>query len=142
MPATYSSPDSPRLGHKNEPTGSFLIPLVLTIGGLALVFLLWRRASQLKSIVAHQLQTWRGDNAGNVRLSEDNGPPASEFLVDEVIDLERGEGEHLPAPGHKLNNTNAEHPPYTEEDEEEDEDEDEEESGEGVPLQSTRTGAH
>ena len=100
---------------------------MFTIGGLALMFLLWRRASQLKSIVAHQLQTWRGDNAGTVRLSEDNGPPATEFLVDEPIDLERGEGEHLPAPGHRLNNISIEHAPYVEE---EDDEEDEEHSGE------------
>jgi len=46
------------------------------------LFLLWRRASALKSVISYRLKTWR-EPEGRIRLSEDDGPPAREFLEDE-----------------------------------------------------------
>ncbi|KAH9922244.1 uncharacterized protein B0H18DRAFT_523511 [Fomitopsis serialis] len=64
---------------------------------LCIVFILWRRASTLRKVVAHRyarsiciylewrlsghvlrLNTWT-QKQGTIRLSEDDGPPAIEF---------------------------------------------------------------
>jgi hypothetical protein len=46
---------------------------------LCALFILWRRANSLRGLVSHQLKTWTRSE-GRIRLSEDDGPPAAEFL--------------------------------------------------------------
>lgn len=52
---------------------------LLLICASCLFFILWRRADRLRSAVSHQLETW---STAQVRLSEDDGPAATEFLAD------------------------------------------------------------
>ncbi|KAI0651134.1 hypothetical protein C8Q79DRAFT_896898, partial [Trametes meyenii] len=72
----------PRPSHKPEPLGNWPLLILFTTCTLCAVFLLWRRASELRSVVAHQLTNWpHGD--GRIRLSMDEGPSAREFLDDD-----------------------------------------------------------
>ncbi|KAL4065498.1 hypothetical protein V8B97DRAFT_1984506 [Scleroderma yunnanense] len=80
MPAV-GDPGEPREGNKPEPIGSFLLVVLLTICTSCLLYILWRRASSLRTVVSHQLKTWTTDE-GRIRLSEDDGPAATEFLSD------------------------------------------------------------
>ncbi|KAI0354241.1 hypothetical protein OH77DRAFT_1496838 [Trametes cingulata] len=81
MPVLQVSAE-PRPSTKPEPLGNVPLIFLFTTCMLCAVFLLWRRASALRSVVAHQLTSWpRGD--GRIRLSMDEGPSAREFLDDD-----------------------------------------------------------
>ncbi|KAI6118176.1 hypothetical protein F5141DRAFT_605737 [Pisolithus sp. B1] len=55
-----------------------LVLLLICIS--CLFFILWRRADRLRGVASHQLETW---STAQVRLSEDDGPAATEFLADD-----------------------------------------------------------
>ncbi|KAK7447065.1 hypothetical protein VKT23_014277 [Stygiomarasmius scandens] len=88
------SPGEPKTSPKPKPIGNMPLIVLLTTCTLCLLFLLWRRADSLRSVISHQLKTITRQE-GRIRLSEDDGPPAHEFLEDEHIDdaLELGEGD-------------------------------------------------
>ncbi|KAH7911282.1 hypothetical protein BJ138DRAFT_1006937, partial [Hygrophoropsis aurantiaca] len=71
----------PREGNKPQPLGDFGLLFMTTTITICLLYLLWRRASSLRTVVSHQLKTWTRQE-GTIRLSEDDGPPATEFLTD------------------------------------------------------------
>ncbi|KAJ6463554.1 hypothetical protein C8R45DRAFT_841307, partial [Mycena sanguinolenta] len=83
----------PKESPKPQPMGGNM-PMIflLTTCTLCLLFILWRRASVLRSVISHQLKTIndarRGEGA--IRLSEDDGPPAREFLEDDYDDDNEG----------------------------------------------------
>jgi len=83
-------PGEPKESPKPQPIGSMLMIVLLTTCTLCLLFLLWRRADSLRRAVSHQLKTLTSSE-GRIRLSEDNGPPANEFLADDYDD----DNEHL-----------------------------------------------
>lgn len=83
-------PGEPRESTKPQPIGSILMIVLLTTCMLCFLFLLWRRADSLRSAVSHQLMTLTRSE-GRIRLSEDNGPPANEFLADDYDE----DNEHL-----------------------------------------------
>ncbi|KAF8229461.1 hypothetical protein L208DRAFT_1402241 [Tricholoma matsutake] len=55
---------------------------VFTTCTLCLLFILWRRADTLRRVVSHQLKILTRSE-GRIRLSEDDGPSATEFLGDD-----------------------------------------------------------
>jgi len=55
---------------------------LVMLSTICALFILWRRANSLRSIVSHQLKSW-SEPTGQIRLSEDDGPPAREFLEDD-----------------------------------------------------------
>ncbi|PCH43137.1 hypothetical protein WOLCODRAFT_138210 [Wolfiporia cocos MD-104 SS10] len=75
----------PRQAPKPQPLGNLPFIILFMLCTLCAVFLLWRRASTLKAVVAHQLNTWTRKE-GRIRLSEDDGPPAREFLDEDEYD--------------------------------------------------------
>ncbi|TFY65297.1 hypothetical protein EVG20_g5647 [Dentipellis fragilis] len=77
-PATGEPRESP----KPQPLGHFPSVLFFTTATICLLFVLWRRANALRTVVSHQLKTW-SRREGNIRLSIDDGPPAHSFLEDE-----------------------------------------------------------
>ncbi|KIM61861.1 hypothetical protein SCLCIDRAFT_88690, partial [Scleroderma citrinum Foug A] len=74
-------PAEPREGNKPEPIGNFPLVVLFTVCTSCLLYVLWRRASSLRTVVSHQLKTWTTQE-GRIRLSEDDGPAATEFLSD------------------------------------------------------------
>ncbi|KAF9221733.1 hypothetical protein BS17DRAFT_784579 [Gyrodon lividus] len=78
------TPGEPREGNKPEPVGNIALVVVSTTCTLCLLYFLWRRASRLRAVVSHQLKTWTTQE-GQIRLSEDDGPPATEFLADDDV---------------------------------------------------------
>ncbi|KAF8440024.1 hypothetical protein L210DRAFT_3541472 [Boletus edulis BED1] len=76
------APGEPRGGNKPEPLGNIGLLILTTTCTLGLLYLLWRRASSLRAVVSHQLKTWTTQE-GRIRLSEDDGPAATEFLADD-----------------------------------------------------------
>ncbi|KAI0742888.1 hypothetical protein C8Q80DRAFT_938867 [Daedaleopsis nitida] len=72
----------PRPSTTPEPLGSFPLIFLFTTCTLCAVFLLLRRASELRTVVAHQLTTWNAPE-GRIRLSTDDGPSSREFLDDD-----------------------------------------------------------
>ncbi|KAI0920625.1 hypothetical protein AcW1_002311 [Taiwanofungus camphoratus] len=72
----------PRQAPKPQPLGNLPLIFLFTTCTLCAVFILWRRASSLRTVVAHQLNTWTRKE-GRIRLSEDDGPPVHEFLQDD-----------------------------------------------------------
>ncbi|KAK0445623.1 uncharacterized protein EV420DRAFT_921349 [Desarmillaria tabescens] len=79
------APGEPKASPKPQPIGNVPMILLLTTCVACVVFLLWRRANQLKSVISHQLKTWR-QTEGQIRLSTDDGPAATEFLEDDYDD--------------------------------------------------------
>ncbi|KAH8079831.1 hypothetical protein BXZ70DRAFT_1012589 [Cristinia sonorae] len=79
----------PKEGSKPQPIGNDLFLFLFTLCTLCTVFLLWRRASSLRSVVGLQLKTWSG-REGRIRLSLDEGPSAREFLEDDYDDDHEG----------------------------------------------------
>ncbi|KAG7441236.1 uncharacterized protein BT62DRAFT_908824, partial [Guyanagaster necrorhizus] len=71
----------PKASPKPRPIGNVPMVLLVTTCVACIFFLLWRRANQLKSVISHQLKTWRQTD-GQIRLSIDDGPAATEFLED------------------------------------------------------------
>jgi len=63
---------------------------LLTTCTLCALFILWRRADAFRRVVSHQLKTF-SRSEGQIRLSEDDGPPANEFLADDFDE----DNEHL-----------------------------------------------
>ncbi|KDQ07434.1 hypothetical protein BOTBODRAFT_38835 [Botryobasidium botryosum FD-172 SS1] len=94
----------PRPSPNPEPSDAvlFVIPIMLFI--LCLFFLLFRRASSLRTVVQHQLRTWT-HGEGRIRLSSD-GPSASSF-VDQDLDLdgELVDNPDVPVRSNSKNNT-------------------------------------
>lgn len=94
-------PIEPRPSPSPEPPNAVLLAIPATLITLCLLFILFRRASNLKTVVQHQqvpplarshsslnhefciyrLRTWRQEGA--IRLSTDEGPPARSFVDDE-----------------------------------------------------------
>jgi len=83
-------PGEPKESPKPQPIGSMLMVVLLTTCTLCFLFLIWRRADILRRVVSHQLKTLTS-REGRIRLSEDNGPPANEFLADDYDE----DNEHL-----------------------------------------------
>ncbi|EIW56465.1 uncharacterized protein TRAVEDRAFT_170382 [Trametes versicolor FP-101664 SS1] len=81
MPALQAAAE-PRPSHKPEPLGNAPFVFLFTTCTLCALFLLWRRASALRGVVAHQLTSF-SRNDGRIRLSMDEGPSAREFLDDD-----------------------------------------------------------
>ncbi|KAI0728913.1 hypothetical protein C8Q72DRAFT_745203, partial [Fomitopsis betulina] len=69
----------PRKSPRPQPLGNIPFIFLFTTCTLCIVFLLWRRASTLRSVVAHRLNTWT-QKQGTIRLSEDDGLSSVEFL--------------------------------------------------------------
>ncbi|THH12427.1 hypothetical protein EW146_g7708 [Bondarzewia mesenterica] len=85
----------PRKSPKPQPIGNLPFLLLFTTATICILFILWRRADALRVVVSHQLKTW-SRREGNIRLSEDDGPPANSFLEDEYDDdNDRLDDEHL-----------------------------------------------
>jgi len=61
---------------------SEVLVLLVTFATMFLIVVLWRQASQLKSVVQHRLKTWTV-REGAIRLSEDDAPAATEFIADD-----------------------------------------------------------
>ncbi|OSX58002.1 hypothetical protein POSPLADRAFT_1174005 [Postia placenta MAD-698-R-SB12] len=104
------NPGEPRQAPKPQPLGNFPLIILFTTCTCCVLFLLWRRASSLRTVVAHKLTTWTRKD-GQIRLSIDDGPPAHEFLQDDFDeDRERITEQHLlrrdpsdinPSPAHE-----------------------------------------
>ncbi|OCH92536.1 hypothetical protein OBBRIDRAFT_773170 [Obba rivulosa] len=75
-------PGEPRTAPKPQPLGNFPLIFLFTTCTCCALFILWRRASTLRTVVAHQLKTWTRKD-GAIRLSVDDGPTAREFLEDD-----------------------------------------------------------
>ncbi|KAI1790538.1 hypothetical protein LXA43DRAFT_482014 [Ganoderma leucocontextum] len=80
--AVLNARADPRPGTKEEPLGNFPLIFLFTTCTLCALFLLWRRATALRTVVA---QTWN-HGEGRIRLSTDDGPSAREFLEDDYDD--------------------------------------------------------
>ncbi|KAJ6625988.1 hypothetical protein B0H10DRAFT_1999802 [Mycena sp. CBHHK59/15] len=87
-----TNPGVPKESPKPQPMGGNMPMIFLfTTCTLCGIFLLWRRASALRSVISHQLKTIaRLEPEGAIRLSEDDGPPAREFLEDDYDDDNEG----------------------------------------------------
>jgi len=72
-------PKEPRPSPSPEPSNAILLAIPITLITLCLLFILFRRASNLKTVVQHQLRTWTTRD-GAIRLSTDEGPPARSFV--------------------------------------------------------------
>ncbi|KAG8916161.1 hypothetical protein FRC00_000509 [Tulasnella sp. 408] len=77
-PRKRPSPDDPF-------AGMWFMPM-LALAGVCLLFILYRRAAAIKYVVANQLKTWSGE--GQIRLSEDEGPSAQSFVVNDEHERE------------------------------------------------------
>ncbi|KAG8952128.1 hypothetical protein FRC04_005128 [Tulasnella sp. 424] len=76
-----TDPDPRKSPHPDDPfAGMWFMPM-LALAGVCLLFILYRRAASIKYVVANQLKTWSGE--GQIRLSEDEGPSAQSFVVND-----------------------------------------------------------
>ncbi|KAJ7270631.1 hypothetical protein B0H12DRAFT_774360 [Mycena haematopus] len=81
----------PKESPKPQPMGNMPMFFLFTTCTLCFLFIMWRRASALRSVISHQLKTLTNARAeGAIRLSEDDGPPAREFLEDDYDDDNEG----------------------------------------------------
>ncbi|KAI5120246.1 hypothetical protein M0805_007550 [Coniferiporia weirii] len=80
----------PKDSPKPQPIGNSPFIFLFTVCTLCVLFILWRRANSLRSVVAHQLKTWT-HGGGRIRLSEDDGPPARSFVEDDEDEDEDSE---------------------------------------------------
>ncbi|KAJ6554464.1 hypothetical protein B0H19DRAFT_1153647 [Mycena capillaripes] len=82
----------PKESPKPQPMGGNMPMIFLfTTCTLCFLFILWRRASALRAVISHQLKTiTHSRTEGAIRLSEDDGPPAREFLEDDYDDDNEG----------------------------------------------------
>ncbi|KIO19034.1 hypothetical protein M407DRAFT_152968 [Tulasnella calospora MUT 4182] len=83
-------PDPRKSPHPDDPfAGMWFMPM-LALAGVCLLFILYRRAASIKYVVANQfpvrLKTWSGE--GQIRLSEDEGPSAQSFVVNDEHERE------------------------------------------------------
>ncbi|KAJ7630104.1 hypothetical protein DFH06DRAFT_940793, partial [Mycena polygramma] len=90
----------PKESPKPQPMGGNMPMIFLfTTCTLCFLFILWRRASALRSVISHQLKTiTHPGSEGAIRLSEDDGPPAREFLEDDYDDDNEGLNDQVDAP--------------------------------------------
>ncbi|KAL1943234.1 hypothetical protein VTO73DRAFT_4309 [Trametes versicolor] len=104
MPALQAAAE-PRPSHKPEPLGNAPFVFLFTTCTLCALFLLWRRASALRGVVAHQLTSF-SRNDGRIRLSMDEGPSAREFLDDDYDEdhARLGDDEPLAVTADRLQN--------------------------------------
>ncbi|KZP33246.1 hypothetical protein FIBSPDRAFT_702529, partial [Athelia psychrophila] len=72
----------PKQSPKPQPLGNFPLVFLFTTCTLCALFLLWRKADSIRTVVSHQLQKITR-REGGVRLSIDDGPAATEFLEDD-----------------------------------------------------------
>ncbi|KAF9458692.1 hypothetical protein BDZ94DRAFT_1270014 [Collybia nuda] len=82
-------PGAPRESPKPQPIGNMPMIILFTTCMLCVLFILWRRADTLRKVVSHQLKTLTRPE-GRIRLSEDDGPPAREFLEDDYDEDHQG----------------------------------------------------
>ncbi|KAI0758925.1 hypothetical protein C8Q74DRAFT_273017 [Fomes fomentarius] len=103
--AVLQAAAEPRPTTKPEPLGSFPLIFLFTTCTLCAVFLLLRRASAIRTVVAHQLTTWSAGE-GRIRLSTDDGPSAREFLDDDYDEdnARLGDDEPLAVTAERLRN--------------------------------------
>ncbi|KAF5353377.1 hypothetical protein D9756_008048 [Leucocoprinus leucothites] len=80
------APGQPKEEQKPQPIGYMPMVILFTTCMLCALFLLWRRADSFRRVVSHQLKTFTRRGDGEIRLSEDDGPPAREFLEDDYDD--------------------------------------------------------
>ncbi|KIM41857.1 hypothetical protein M413DRAFT_139366 [Hebeloma cylindrosporum] len=85
-------PGEPKESPKPQPIGNMPMIFLWTACTLCAIFLIWRKADTLRRVVSHRLKTFTRAE-GTIRLSEDDGPPASEFLGDDFDE----DNEHLDA---------------------------------------------
>ncbi|TFK71207.1 hypothetical protein BDN72DRAFT_474989 [Pluteus cervinus] len=103
----------PKESPKPQPIGNLALIVLLTTCTMCGLFLLWRRADGLKRIVSHQMKTWTRQE-GAIRLSEDDGPAATQFLSDDPADddddmeWDNGDDEPLP-PGVTIDGLDSSH---------------------------------
>ncbi|KAF8970686.1 hypothetical protein BDZ97DRAFT_1790506 [Flammula alnicola] len=83
-------PGEPQESRKPQPIGNVPLIFLFTTCTLCVIFLLWRRADAIRRVVSHRLRTFRRSE-GAIRLSQDDGPPANEFLEDDYDE----DNEHL-----------------------------------------------
>lgn len=99
----------PKESPKPQPIGNMPMIFLLTTCTLCVLFLIWRRADALRRVVSHKYvffscQKLSSDkwfclhrlktltrSEGPIRLSNDEGPPANEFLADDYDE----DNEHL-----------------------------------------------
>jgi len=79
------TPGEPRESPKPQPLGDITIIILFTACTICALFLIWRKASSLRGVVSHQLKAFTSSD-GRIRLSEDDGPPANDFLADDSDD--------------------------------------------------------
>ncbi|TFK36598.1 hypothetical protein BDQ12DRAFT_686697 [Crucibulum laeve] len=75
-------PGEPRESPKPQPIGNMPTIILFTVLTSCCLFILWRRLDTLRGVVSHQLKTFT-HSEGRIRLSEDDGPSATEFLEDD-----------------------------------------------------------
>ncbi|KAJ3742843.1 hypothetical protein DFH05DRAFT_1400430, partial [Lentinula detonsa] len=85
----------PKTSPKPQPIGSITLIILLTTCTCCALFILWRRAEAFRAVVSHQLKTITRYE-GQIRLSQDDGPPAHEFLeddesTDDALELNAGD---------------------------------------------------
>lgn len=80
-------PGEPKTAPKPEPIGNMGLVSLATICAMCVLFIIWRRTDKLRKAVAKRLKlnTISGSE-GRIRLSEDDGPSAAEFLEDDFDD--------------------------------------------------------
>ncbi|KAJ7593414.1 hypothetical protein C8J56DRAFT_931046 [Mycena floridula] len=82
---------------KPAPIGNMAGLVLFTTCTMCILFLLWRRADTLKSVVSYRLKTWR-EPEGTIRL---NGDEEQGSVVDEDSD----EDDDMPLPGLRVDNS-------------------------------------
>ncbi|KAF9262012.1 hypothetical protein L218DRAFT_960620 [Marasmius fiardii PR-910] len=80
-------PGEPKESPKPQPLGNMLFVVLITTCTVCGLFILWRRVEGVRAVVSHRLKTLRRPE-GRIRLSEDDGPPAHEFIHDDADDDE------------------------------------------------------
>ncbi|KAJ3756638.1 hypothetical protein F5880DRAFT_1453587, partial [Lentinula raphanica] len=85
----------PKTSPKPQPIGNITLMVLLTTCTCCALFILWRRAEAFRAVISHQLKTITRSE-GQIRLSQDDGPPAHEFLEDDestedALELETGD---------------------------------------------------
>jgi len=81
------SHEAPRKSpHPDDPFAGMLFIPILALASVCLLFVLYRRASSLRYVVGNQLKTWT-NREGRIRLSEDDGPSAQSFVVNDPPNL-------------------------------------------------------
>ncbi|KAJ3841007.1 hypothetical protein EV361DRAFT_843267 [Lentinula raphanica] len=93
-------PGEPKTSPKPQPIGNITLMVLLTTCTCCALFILWRRAEAFRAVISHQLKTITRSE-GQIRLSQDDGPPAHEFLEDDestedALELETGDVGPLP----------------------------------------------